>query len=700
MEIGFVSHSAAAAAYLVLTILLLVGWKGWTAGAFLVLASAVTSVWAGVTAYDVWASGAVLPTAHVAEVLRSGSWLAFLFGALASAGLEANRRIVPIALRPVALALCLFLVGLDIWNSLAPYDFVTWNGGELRIAGGLLMALLGMTLVENLFRNTRPDERWRIKFLCIGVGGIFAYDFFLYSDSLLFRHIDPVLISARGFTNALVVPLIAVSAARNPQWSLDVFVSRRMVFHTATLMGGGVYLLLMAAAGYYLREFGGSWGPIVQVTFLTGALILLFVVLFSGRARAQLKLFVSKHFFSYQYDYREEWLRFIRTMSSPEQGVSLRLRVIQAVADIMDSPGGAVWLRTAPDRFTLAQSWNLHGPNVIEATDAPFLRLLEREQTVINLDEVQGAEPGVAATLPDTLRDSPGLWPNLWLMLPLVHRDRLTGLLILEKPRAHRQLNWEAYELLKTLARQAASYIAEEEAAEALAEAKQFDTFNRRFAFIMHDMKGIVSELSLIVANAVKHGRNPAFQEDVIRTVEEAVGKMNRLLLKLKSDRQGTAAQPAVDLAPMLRQVVKQKGGTRALVLDCRDNGLAVAADPDRLASVVGHLIQNAIDAVDENGSVEVRLRAEDDKAVIEVKDNGPGMDAEFVRQHLFRPFRTTKDASFGLGLYETREFARQHGGALDVDSRPGHGTTMRLTFPARRGNASALELLDEAGTP
>jgi putative PEP-CTERM system histidine kinase len=699
MEIGLISHLAAAAAYTVLAVLLVLSWKGgrWV-GAFLVLASAATAVWGAGTAYDYWISGSVRPVAHILEVVRSGSWLAFLFAVLAAASIDSGRQTVSLALRPAALILCGSVIGLDVWNEVSPQAFVLYDGPNLRILGGLFIALLGLILVENLFRNTKSEQRWRIKFLCLGVGGLFVYDFFLYSESLLFHGIDPVLAGARGFTNVLIVPLIAVSAARNPEWSLDVFVSRRLVFHTATLIGGGIYLLLMAGMGYYLREFGGRWGPIVQVTFLTGAVILLFMVLFSGRARAQLKLFVSKHFFSYKYDYRDEWLRFIRTISSPQRSANLRSRVIRAVADIMDSPGGALWLRTAPGGFVLAESWNLHGPTEIAGLDASAIEVLEQDQSVVNLESLESADDPAA---PKALIESFAGTPRLWLVIPLVHRDRLIGLVVLEKPRAARQLNWEDYDLLKTVARQAASYLAEEEAAEALAETKQFDAFNRRFAFIIHDIKGVVSELSLMVSNVAKHGQNPAFQADMICTVEDAVGKMNRLLLKLKTDRQGVAAAGPVELAPLLRRIVGQRGTVKPqLVLNCEDTGLAVSADPDRLASVVGHLIQNAVEAVDENGRIDVRLRAENGKAIIEVKDNGRGMDDDFIRNDLFRPFRTTKEASFGIGLYETREFARQHGGNLDVVSRRGQGTTMRLSFPAHGAVPPASGLAEQAGAP
>lgn len=680
MDVGLVSNSAATVAFLALALVLLAGWKGRPQGALLFVASVITGVWAAAGAYDAWRPSQAGPVIHVLEVLRSGAWIAFLFVILPISGHPTQRRLAPLLLRGGVLVLVVVLIGFDMASLVDNTSRFAQSRADIVYLGGLLLTVLGLALVENLFRNTRPDHRWAIKFLCFGVGALFAYDLYLYSNALLFHRLDPVLMDARGLANALVVPLIAVSAARNPEWSLDVFVSRKVVFHSAALIAGGIYLLMMAAAGYYLRTFGGEWGPIFQVTFLTGAAILLLVVLFSGRVQARLKVFVNKHFFSYKYDYREEWLRFIRTIASSQRGFNLRNRVIQSVADIIDSPGGALWLGPQEGRFVLSDSWNLAGPAEISADGCALVRFLEAEQSVLDLNDVV-AHPRryQSVEFPDWLRKMSGAW----LVFPLIHHQRLIGLMVLSHPRAPKELNWEDHDLLNTVSRQVASYLAEQEAAEALAEARQFEAFNRRLAFVIHDIKNVASELSLVVSNAAKQMDNPAFQEDMLRTVEESVGRMNRLLFKLKSDRQAAPQDTSVELAPLLRDAVNRKSGAKpAVSLECQDRGLQVRADADRLRSVLGHLIQNAVEAVSDDGHVQVRLHADQGSAVIEVEDDGPGMDAEFIRNELFRPFRTTKNASFGIGLYESREYARQLGGGLEVQSRPGHGTIVRLSLP------------------
>src|SRR5690606_5606242 len=214
----------------------------------------------------------------------------------------------------VIMALTVVLRLLPDSEALRQWRFLT------SILAPCLLSLVGMLLVEHLYRNTSPQQRWSLKFLCLGLGAAFAFDFYLFSDAMLFRSVNADIWSARGVVVAIIAPLLAVSAARNPTWSLDVSVSRQFVLHSTTLLAAAGYMLVMATAGYYIRFFGGTWGGLLQVTFLFGAGVVLVLALFSGTLRARIKIFLSKHFFSYRYDYREEWLRFTQTLSDTQPG--------------------------------------------------------------------------------------------------------------------------------------------------------------------------------------------------------------------------------------------------------------------------------------------------------------------------------------------------------------------------------------------
>ena len=683
-NIGTVSYAISALTFVLLTVLLIASWKrGWV-GAWLIAASVLTAAWSVSTAFGYVMEGNNRLATSILEVLRGAGWLLFLAGVLSKTWDTGENRKVGRFVFPAIVLLCVFNLVIAGVHDSTDFDLTANVGLDLAIFGRLIVAVVGILLIENLYRNTKREHRWGIKYICLGIGGMFAYEFFMYSDGLLFQSVNPELVDARGIVNAVIAPLIAVSAARNPDWSLDVAVSRRVIFHSATLIGAGIYLLLMAAAGFYLREFGGEWGPAVQVVFLFAAVILLVLTLFSGSFRAWVKVNINKYFFTYRYDYREEWLRLIRTISSVGSGRDLTERVVKGLADIVESPEGALWMYREPDQFELLTSWNSRVEEGTQTADPQFSALLEEQQWVVNLDEFrENPDTYEGLAPPEWLKDTRDDF-RAWLVVPLLHHDRLLGVLMLGRPRVLRKLNWEDYDLLKTVGRQSASYLAEQESARALADAKQFDEFNKRFAFVLHDIKNLVSQLSLMVKNAEKHKNNPAFQEDMLQTVSESVEKMNNLLVRLHEGGRQAAASAALDLSSFLGRIVENN--TRAggrLKFDRDVKGIVVVTDEERLGSVMAHVIDNALDSIPDNGTVEIRLGTSGREAVIEIEDNGCGMSPEFVRDELFKPFRTSKGGGYGIGAFESREYVRENGGRMDVQSKLGAGTIVTIRLPA-----------------
>lgn len=698
-NIGLVSYSIAGLSFVLLTILLLASWKrGWV-GVWLIAASILTAVWSAVAAYDFRVSGDYSLVTSLLELLRGGAWLMFLAGILSITLDKGPNRWLGRAMLPGVALLCLAGVIVDVGEAVSDDAFRQMLGIDLSLIARLVISVIGILLIENLYRNTKRENRWGIKYACLAIGGMFVYEFFMYSEALLFQAVNENLVNARGIITALITPLIAVSAARNPDWSIDVAVSRRVIFHSATLIGAGVYLLLMAAAGFYLREFGGVWGPAVQVVFLFAAVVLLVLALFSGSFRAWVKVTINKYFFTYRYDYREEWLRLISMISTEGTGRELSERVVRGLADIVESPEGTLWLHREPDQYELLTSWNSRVAPGTHTAEPSFSAFLEERQWVINLNEFrERPEAYDDLELPDWLRDTRDD-ARAWLVVPLLHHDQLLGILMLGQPRVLRALNWEDYDLLKTVGRQSASYLAEQESAHALAEAKQFDEFNKRFAFVLHDIKNLVSQLSLMVKNSEKHKNNPAFQEDMLTTVSESVEKMNNLLVRLHEGGKQVAATAALDLSGFLRRALERN--TRAegrISFESSVDGIAVVIDAERFGAVIAHVIDNALDALgatdetgrrEDGGKIAVRLSSIGREAVIEIQDNGSGMDADFVRDELFRPFRSSKGGGYGIGAFESREYVREQGGKLDVESEPGVGTTVTIRLPAIGTSAS-----------
>lgn len=671
--IALLSYSAAALSFAVLACLLVI--RRAVNGLLLPLACLSTAVWAAAVAFYLTTSVTLPLTADLLELSRAMLWILLLFALLGSFGRENTPAPLKFKMPLIACGLLCFCIAFARFASHLVPEPMFW--AQASRVGLLILAVVGMMLVEQVFRNTTDTQRWGFKFACIAIGAMFAYDFYLYSDAVLFRYVDERIWTARGLVTALTAPLIAVAAGRQAQWQSRIKVSRHFLYHSVTLIGTAVYLLAMAAAGYYLRFFGGTWGEVMQVALLFTAVVLLAIVIFSGAFRSWLKVFISKHFYAYRYDYREEWLRFTRALSADSN--RLGERAVQAIAELVHSPGGALWIARDSGYCEQAACWNMFSSTEAEPIDSALCRFMEREQWIVDLqDYAHDASKYGGLIIPPWLAG----FGRAWLVVPLILQGRLFGFVVLAQPRSAIKLNWEVFDLLKIAGNQAASYLAQNESVKALMVARQFESFNRMSTFVVHDLKNLVAQLSLVLANADRHKDSPEFQKDMLETIAYSVDKMKVLLQKFS--RNSSLERPSrLYLDQLLESLVASKSALRPQpTLQISERNLPVFANSARLERVISHLLHNAIEATDKNGRVAVRLARSGDAAVVEVEDTGQGMSEEFIEQRLFKPFESTKLAGMGIGVFEMREYVLELGGKVEVVSRLSMGTTFKLTLP------------------
>lgn len=624
------------------------------------------------------------------SALRSLAWIGFL-----AATLHVGGRLSPLWKKRAWLVggLSAALAGLLVLA--LPSSWVEESLRWLPIYLLLGLSVLGLLLLENLFRNCDEDSRWGVKWICLGLGLIFVYDFYGCADVGLTHQFDAKLHITWGYVDALAAPLLTVAMIRGTSWLGDIMLSRQVVFHSAVLLGSGAYLLLISFVGTLLRSAGSQWGAVFQVVFLAVAVITMLMAVSSGSFRATLRVLINKHFFRHKYDYREVWLTFIQKISPGEDVTPLESRILRGLADIFECTAGALWvLQRADDAFLPAASWNFGGELMAEAADGPLPRLLAQNGMIIDVEEHKRLSASSdLVRLPQWLADH----PRAWLVVPLIHKGCLEAFLVLGLPRTKTRLGWEEIDLLKTLGAQAASYLAEQNTSRALADVKGLEDFNRRFAFVIHDIKNIVGQMALMIENSKRHGANPDFQKDMLATVAHSVDRMRGMLGQLAAARlEDSARQKSCDLSAALRRTAERwRHNVPLLVTRGLDGQVVGMASEDALTRVLDHLLHNAVEASTQNGKgvVELVLREEADAAVIEVRDKGPGMTAGFIRDHLFRPLNSRKADGFGLGAYQARELVRAMGGRLVVDSRLGRGTTMRLTLPRSPERVAAAEL-------
>lgn len=544
-----------------------------------------------------------------------------------------------------------------------------------------VLAVFGLVLVEQLFRNLPDDARWSAKPICLGLAGGMLFDVYLFSQAALFNGVDEDVAAARGFVHALMVPLLILPSTRHRNWTSKIRVSRQVVFHSATLMLAGLYLLLMSLLGYYVRYFGGEWGRVLQVALVFFAVVALVALAFSGTLRAQLRVWLGKHFLRYRYDYREEWLKFTRALTSHTQPQELSQHVIRGLADMVESPAGALWLlNPSQTEFVQVARWNVPQSTATEPVGADLAQFMKRTGWVIDLREYRKhPERYAGLTLPSWLSDL----TQAWLLVPLPIASEQLGFVVLAQPRTALELNWEVTDLLKTAAAQAASFLAQMRATEALLEARKFDAFNRMSAFVVHDLKNIVTQLSLMVKNAKRLQHNPEFQADMLMTVENSLERMKQLMMQLREGAAPSGGAVGVDLGEIARGwAASAENRGRVVRLDLQPD-VFTRGHVERLRRVVGHLIQNALEATEQHGrEVWVKSHRFGSHASLQVGDNGVGMSDDFMQNRLFKPFQTTKDAGMGIGAYESLQYIQELGGKMTVESKEGEGTLVTLLLP------------------
>ncbi len=642
------------------------------------LAASAAWAWSGPLGRWGLASSAFRPAF---DLLRYGLWFRFIVLLLQpeangkwSGGRQLRGHVVAAGASIAAsLVLMLFLHG-------APPSAVSRPAAFAALG----QAVVGLVLIEQLLRNVSEDQRWNAKPVCLGLGAIFVFDLFVYSQSALFSNFDGDALSIRAAVHGAALPLLFIASRRHADWLVRLHLSRAAVFHSATLLLVGAYLLLISALGYYVRYTGGDWGRAVQMAMVFVALLALAMLLQSGTLRARLRIYISKNFFSYRYDYREEWLRFTAILASAASPQEMGETVVRALANLVESPSGELWLRRGiagsnDEVFEQSACWNRPASSVRESASSPLCSFMRERAWIVDLRQSQSdAADSKLPELPDWLLAN----PRCWLLIPLLVRSELLGFVLLGSARAPVDLNWEVRDLLKTAASQASSYLAQMQATEALLEVGKFDAFNRMSAFVVHDLKNIVTQLSLMMKNAKRLRHNPEFQLDMLATVENSLEKMHQLMLQLREGERPHGLVSGVDLhliATRLAATAASKG--RLLLLDLKA-GVSTRGHEERIERVLGHMVQNAFDASPTESSVRLQLDRSGSQARVQIADQGCGMSDEFIRHRLFKPFQTTKASGMGIGAYESYQYLRELGGAINVQSQPDHGTTVTILLP------------------
>ncbi len=679
---SFYSYMSAAVGYFLLLILAMFRIKKKPANILFVIATSTSLLWSGYIAFTLKAPIIFISDTLPFETLNYAAWIVFLIVLILQQQFNSRYKLLLKYWQTYALLLLITMVfflelfadNIQIARQYTGYDFLFFAHTSF--------AVVGLVLIEQLFRNGITEQRWSVKYLFLGLGTLFTIDFALYSKSLLYIRLDFGIWDSRGFIHAMVMPLLAITLKRLDHSESELTVSRQVVFHTTVLLATGIYLIFMSLAGYYIRDYGGTWGAIAQTVFISLSILILLIVLLSRKIRAQAKVYFNKHFFQYNYDYREEWLKLSKTIAGLNSLSELSGLIIKTMADLAGSTGGALWLKNEQDHYYLANEYNLgfQTKPLVRSTD-PVVRFLIQKQWVIDFVEYNDDPDIYKVDLSPWLSNSK---QKAWLVIPLVSQQEMLAFVVLSKALVPRKLNWEDRDLLKNVAMQLSNALALSHASDELSRSRQFEAYNQLSAYLVHDLKNLVAQVALIVKNAEKHKRNPDFIDDSIDTLKNVSTKLQYLVGQLKKGNLLSSDEGSIDLVDIVQDVVVQQAGNKPQLKsivnakECRVKG-----EREKMTSILGHLVQNAQEATEDGGWVYLELHRDQNEAIIKVIDNGEGMDSKFISERLFKPFDTTKgNAGMGVGVYETRDYIVKQSGKISVDSTPGQGTIFTIKLP------------------
>ena len=333
----------------------------------------------------------------------------------------------------------------------------------------MIVASGGLLVVEGGVRHASTGLRMPVMAVAGGFAMLWAYELNFQLLGALTGKPASTLIQLLPAVVLLILPTFVIAAMDVGRERIRL--SRTAAMRTIILLGAAAYLILIGLTGAVARMIDGDYGDLAQGIFLIVALGAGGLLFASGRARAWLSVMISKHFFEHRYDYRTEWMRFTATLGQGQgQGQdddgNLHRRVAKALAELTGS-SGALLMRPDPlGGFRVADHW--HWPAGQEEGEATLsLRsafMLQETQHIVDLDALRrGRQGGGKASeaedlsIPDWLiADS-----RAWVLVPVLHFQRMIAIIVLHRPAVSRALDWEDFDLLRTAGRQAASYLAE-----------------------------------------------------------------------------------------------------------------------------------------------------------------------------------------------------------------------------------------------
>jgi putative PEP-CTERM system histidine kinase len=560
--------------------------------------------------------------------------------------------------------------------------------GITRVAHVVLLVSFVAILMnmEQTFRAAVGTMRWRIKFVVLAVGVIFGARLYIQIQSILFPGSEIVFWNLE--TGALLIgcAFLMVAYLRTRMAEIDVYPSVAVLRSSLTILIVGAYLFIVGVLAQVASRFGRSeifeWQAIVVLLGMAGLALLLL----SDRTRQKIHVFVARHFSKAKHDSAAIWTMCSQQFSRVKNQAGVCDAAAKLISETFDVLSVTVWLSDDErERLVIRASTARQSPATGGATasDTASREVLDRLQTISAPFDLEAAGGAWAEELRQ-LNSASFTKGGRRLCVPLRTGDRTVGVLVLADRINGAVYTVEELELLKCVADQMASVLMNHQLAGEVAQAREHEAFRTMSLFFVHDLKNAAASLNLMLRNLPVHFNDPAFREDALRGIGNTARRIDDMIARLSALKDSPKLSPAkADLNEVVSDALNRvdSGPTVQLVRQFQPLP-RILVDREQIQNVVTNLVLNARDALGDYGHIEVRTEHQNGRVLLSVSDNGCGMDQAFVNNSLFRPFQSTKKKGLGIGLFQSRAIVQAHGGAINVQTEVGRGTTFLISLP------------------
>lgn len=559
---------------------------------------------------------------------------------------------------------------------------------------GLTTMYLAATLIvvlaqfEQVLRQTPDPVRYQIKFVVIGLGALAGYELFEAGKVFASGQLRPSAPIVGSCVVAISAGLIWYGGNRLASFSSrpTLYVSSHVLHASLTavivLTYLGLGLLLrhsVSAVGWSVSDSLGS-----VVFFATSVGLIIFLV--SRTVQVRMRQLIARFMYRARYDYRAKWLEVTDAFRQASTVEGILDQLLQLLSHTFGAPRISIWMQyEADDRFHQVRSVTAEPPPPPLSMSHPMMIRLSQSDEAIEVDPQTTKAP---------LDRDPFLTSSkAVLCVPIRCGGALQAFVTLSQERPGEDYGQDDRDLLRAIAHHAGVLLSQARLAEELGNSAEFEALHRVAAFCLHDLKNLTAQLSLVVQNAEAHGHDPRFQKSALRTVTGTVQKMMTLMAKLSLTTPRSGQTEDVNVHAAIAETIRSIApGQRSRVRQLGESVPSVRMARDQLHQVLLNVILNAQQAVGEQGEIRVLTARKEGAVVITVSDSGPGIGEERLRT-LFRPFRSTKQGGFGLGLYECKRIVAGYQGTIRIDSEVGKGTRVTMTLPcalsSRNGQTS-----------